>query len=471
MLPPASPMSPPAAQFLLSRRSSGPVAPSHRRAMRLLGGALLLGAAGAASCRAPEVNSGSPILTGFGTLEGYRVKWSPAELFRPRTGGLEKLRSMGPRVRVSGLLERRGRREAEELPEGMRLRIGVGCRPSSSPDWDLRPGRAWLRQIDSELGVYFGGGEAIEVECELDERGQFTGTFPARLIDRVVDGNGEYEVLLAVPEGSGPAAAARVSTVPSTVRVAGPLPLDLTTQRINAVVAPGYGVFDPVALIRAVNHLHGLGRDGAIGALERYLERLGAEPTWPGWRRDPRNIDTGHPGCVFPIVQLLFEPMMGRPELPSYTTAGLLPTPRVPFDGDEEYPLLLSDGIPFLVGDWAESELGPETDPERALSWAREHGRLRPHPLRPSGQALEALAQLESFASLPEGNSPQLQVMRSFAPFVGIDFEARLAEREGELAPGPEWAAELEGLWPNFERRLGDVRLRWDHSAQTYRLL
>ena len=419
------------------------------------------------ACRSTEVYAGSEILQGYGPLEGYQVQWGPAELFRPRTSGLEKLNSMGPRVRLSGKLVRRGRRQAEELPAGMRLRIGVACRPHQSPDWDQRPGRAWLRQIDSELGVFFGSGESIEVECTLDEAGSFSGSFPARLIHRVVDGAGDYETLLSIPEGSGPAATARVSSDSTALRVAGPLPLDLTTKRINAVLAPGYGIFDPIALVRAVNHLHGLGRDGALAALTRYLEKLGSEPTWPGWRRDPRNIDTGHPGCIFPIVQLLFEPMLGRPKLPGYTTGGLLTKPSKPFAGDTDYPLLLSDGIPFLIGDWVSSELGPETDPERALDWARTHGRLRSHMLRPGGQPLAALEQLGQFEDLPAGNSPRLQIMRAFGPFVGIDFELKLGD--GALAPGPGWEAEIEAEWPRFVKALERVTLRWDNSAQTYR--
>lgn len=419
------------------------------------------------SCSSTGGVEAAAVIPGYGQLDGYVLEWEPAEMVRPRTGGLENLRYMGPRVRLSGHLERRSRRLGTDLPDGMRLRVGIACRPGASPDWNRRPGRAWLRQVDSDLGVYFGGGESIEVECALDREGGFRATFPARLIERVVDGTGDYEVLLAVPDGMGPAAAARPASAASTLRVPGPRPLDLTTQRINAVVSPGYGVFDPVALVRAVNHLHGLGRDGALAALERYLERLGSEPTWPGWRRDPENIDTGHPGCVFPIVHLLFEPMQGRPDFPAYSTGRLLPAPRESFDRGDRYPLLLVDGLPFLVGDWADSELGPETDPERALRWAREHGRLRGQPLRPTGLPLRALETLESYGDIPEGNRPRLQLMRSFSTFVGFDFDGRV--EVGNRSLDSVGLDSLAREWSQFRALLEDQRLRWNNSAQTYR--
>ena len=410
-------------------------------------------------------------VVGLGPLSEYRVRWEAAEPFRPRAGSLETVRRLGPRVRVRGRLVRKdGSRAKYGLQTGMPLRIAIGCRSDSDVDWGAGPGRAWLRQWSSELGVFFGSGETIEIESELDADGSFVGSFPARLIERVVGGIGRHRVVVALPAGAGATAGSTVVSTESALTIPGPAPLGLTNRRINAVPSPGFGVFDPVALVRAVNHLHALGREGALIALDDYLQRLGSETYWPGWRRDAANIDTGHPACVFPIVQLLFEPLEGRPPMPRYSCGLMLPAPRDRYPGDDDYPMLLCDGLPFLVGDWAETRSGPESDPQLALDWAREHGILRQHALRPSGQPLRALELLEGREGIPEGNHPRLQVLRSFGDYAGTPLDDLFpldADALGVYLPDEfEYAA----AWMDFRTRMERVGLRWDSAAQTYRV-
>lgn len=430
---------------------------------------LALGLAVAAGC------ASGPNRSGAGTsrdnpLLAYRVVWGEPELYRPRAQTLGTVERMGTRVVLRGRLESRDRwRRAPKLEPDFALRVAIGCEPGRDADWSAEPGRAWLRRFNSDLGVYFGSGDRLEVESRLAEDGGFSISFPARLLRRPVGEVSEFPVVLGVPSNRGVGISDFHLESEARVRIPGPESLSLTLQRINAVRSPGWGQHDPVALVRAVEHLRNLGQEGALSALDAYLEQLGHESFWPGWRRDPENIDTGSPACVFGIVQLLFEARPGRPAPPRYSTGLLLPGTSPEYRSWPEYPYFVVQGLPFLMGQWAESRTGPDSDPGRALQWARDHGCLREKVLRPVGTPLDALDELEAEEGLPPGNRPRLQLMAAFGDLLGMPFDEVFEDQGDALGFYLPESDDLDGPWREFEGRLQRTALRWDPSAQTFR--
>lgn len=141
----------------------------------------------------------------------------------------------------------------------------------------------------------------------------------------------------------------------------------------------GYN-YNPLAVIRAVDALHAVGRDKALATIGEYL------------RISSPMDDPGREG-TFLVMRTLFD---AAPE------SGGLPTMRVgapAFDEPEDsrvtsrFPVLIEDDIPLLevIG---YNLAGLAERPESHLAWFRAHGVLRSRPLRPTDRPLETLDRL-----------------------------------------------------------------------------
>lgn len=188
-----------------------------------------------------------------------------------------------------------------------------------------------------------------------------------------------------------------------------------------------------MAVVEAVNHLHGLGREGALAAIERFLEP-GTRSTaadaravppalyaWSlrGWSRsacgtsalDPRHPDGLSPEPVLLLVRALFVPRTSEtPEAiwrgesrrarlrlldsgyPALSLGEMYP-PEPPGLSTARYPLVLVDDHPFLlVRGW--TAVGGLDQAKLHLEWARACADLRKGPLQPKGTSQQALGTL-----------------------------------------------------------------------------
>jgi hypothetical protein len=421
----------------------------HRRAL-LEALALCLGS-GLVACASAPVAPLARAEDLPGWLVGVRVRFEPLSELTPPFPGRPGER-YGTRILLRGRLERRGRQQAWS---GQPLLIALEARASSALDWQQPAGTRWVRQWDNQRGVIFGAGRYVLVECFLEPDGRFFGSVPARLIARSLDAPSQHRVALALPKEDGTAQV--LASTEQRLAMPAAQRASLTQSRITLVVAPGQGVHDPLALVRAVNHLRALGREGALAALSDFVARLGNEEVWAPREPLPENLETGSPGAIFPIVQLLFEPLAARPPAPPYALGTLEPRPRPPLSNWPGYPLFTVRDWPFLMGDFAALRSAPDSDARRQIAWAAEHGRLRPLPLVPSAEPLEVLNELEQRSGLPSGNRPRLQVYRALQDLLPLE----PMERALELSDGE--------LWQQMSSALTGLKPRWDSGAQTLR--
>jgi hypothetical protein len=386
-------------------------------------------------------------------LRGVRLWLEPVEELAPPAADRPG-RRLGARLALRGRLERPGR-SGPWPSEPLRLLLAV--EPDRPVDWSLAAGERWIRQHDSPRGIHFGAGRHVEVELELGSDGSFHASLPARLLARRVGQPGLHRLVLASDAGQGRfrplAASAQGLLLPAASR-AGP-----ELEAIAAVTPPDQGPYDPLALVRALNRLRALGEAQALASLENYLSRLGHEPLWPPIEPRPGLFETGSPGAIWLIVPHLFEPRPGAPACPPYSLGNLEPRPQPPLQSWPDYPLVWVDGWPFLCGAFAAQPSSPDSDPERALEWARQHGRLRRLPVTPRGDPLTALAELEARSGLPAGNRPRLQLYRALAPALALPLDA-LRSAGSDFETGPAWGA--------LEQRLRGSYLRFDPASQSF---
>lgn len=453
---------PPARAWLRTRLLS-------RRASRWAGRVSIasLAAFGLATCSAPP----EPVPTSSGVLI------TGVERIRPRaletSAGWE---NEPPQVEV------RGRLLLDRLPDDLRP-VGAGAdgeyepprvciaRFPDSPLQSTGPvGRGWLRQGDSELGVFFGHPERFLVELDLETDGRFRTRFPAALLEAEPGQLSRFEMVFGrAGESEGVPELEPFGEVRAMLELRGESQLPDLIRVINAVGRPLPGHHDPVALAVAVNRLRDEGKSGALEALRSYVERteqLGQASIW--WRQDedPSDLDVA---VVLPIVHLLFEPGSAATAFPEYGFSELRPRPV----DDALYPLRLIDGLPYLLGEWS----GPQgrrledIDPEPFLEWAERYGRIRSRPLTPGNQPLSTLEELELDRDLRRANRLRLQVLYGFGSYVGLEVRSALAAEVGLLQAPQEQGLAFRFLWTRLAERLRRDALEWSFRGQTYEYL
>jgi hypothetical protein len=157
----------------------------------------------------------------------------------------------------------------------------------------------------------------------------------------------------------------------------------------------GWDQPNPVALVRAVNHLRSLGKDQAIATLRAYVRYAPVQPDWAKLHApDQQRL------CW--IIPLLFAPAHDRVRLPS-----LGRDPREWSRGGwKQLDISVQADLPFHDSP-VTGRLGT-LDPPRAylVEWADRHGVLGEEPLRPSNDPLLAADELaESLLNDDENRS------------------------------------------------------------------
>jgi len=253
--------------------------------------------------------------------------------------------------------------------------------------------------------------------------------------------------------------------------IRGPELLSETLMRINAAPGVNADTFQSDALVRAVNHLHGLGKERALAALEEFIERADLHYLSGLIPRDPSRIDTADDNCVFLIVRLLFEPEGTLTE----QSKKALPYPEVglgqpqPVTSKEEharwprFPLTLVDDVPVLiVDDYAIG--GIRQKPIVHVRWAREYGKLRAEPLRPSTDPVSAVEQVLGRLVDPTRDD---SLDRQFESLLRRQVRATIGDL---VAPGQKRARgrELDRWWAAARELSEDGRILWDVKRQRF---
>jgi hypothetical protein len=228
------------------------------------------------------------------------------------------------------------------------------------------------------------------------------------------------------------------------------------------------GTFDPLTVIRSVNALHPLGKEGALDAIQDFVQRHRSE------------VEVSH--GMFLVLRCLFE----IPTPPGYMPRMLFgqPTPDEPQDPTLVpcFPLVLLSDIPLqLVRGW--DLFGAPQDIKSHLSYFRRQGRLRVRPLMPTNRPLDVLSRLEK--------SPQWLWGKQYRTSEGILWKGastpatagramirtQLLRLIATVYPTNLDSASLHRLWEpnraeaNWQRILTEVSrldLRWEEARQDF---
>ncbi|MHC4378252.1 MAG: hypothetical protein ACYS26_16750 [Planctomycetota bacterium] len=246
----------------------------------------------------------------------------------------------------------------------------------------------------------------------------------------------------------------------------------------------------PAKLRRLWIELHALGRDAALDRLEGVLSAERSVGGRPGDAADRALART---------VELLFEPRAGAPVLrdreASWERAGV---------DWSAYPLVLVDGLPYLLPDTdaagtpraieaseRSARAGPSDalvevlprgrgrgpDAERALRWARAHGRLRAPPPAPRQHPLDAVEQLldgQAFRSalVAAGGAERARACRAGWWALALRTQAlrampqsALAGIERDLGFPARYLSPRAAAWPQASAALREQAVSWSEPV------
>ncbi|HEY3966507.1 MAG TPA: hypothetical protein VGM05_18235 [Planctomycetaceae bacterium] len=213
---------------------------------------------------------------------------------------------------------------------------------------------------------------------------------------------------------------------------------------------------NPVDLVRAVNHLHALGKDRAIETLRAYVRH--APPESESHKRN--GASQARLCCIIP---LLFVAKDQNSEAPS-------PGDRRELAGGKAQPepyITVEGDLPFH-----NVSFGGRTGPTRPgqsplVEWAAKHGRLRAKPLRPIDDPLNAADELcEKLAT----DESEVTSGYSLNLTMHIRDQARLCIEH--LFPNETrkkldtWM--FDDKWQKVKAAAAKLEIRWSETEQKY---
>lgn len=301
----------------------------------------------------------------------------------------------------------------------------------------------------------------------VTKSGAFEVHFPIYEINRPVGKAGPVQVGITLGEHRGQSMEWNNQTpvLPQTIgtiTIPGSPPISETLQLLCECPNPlGWDEYNPITLVRAVNHLRSLGKDDAIAAL-RAFARLAPVESSSVRHRKTASIDTTDQQRLCLIIPLLFE--RKNPEVKFPTNEDFS------HDGSDEwwdFRVSVEDDIPFhntkIVG-----RTGPPDPPRGYLvEWAAKHGKLREKPLRPADDPLAAADSLYAKLAAKEPDWHPLyedilrthvrhQAWRIVAPFM-----------ESERAKN--WPGGLDDTeWQELKAKAERLNIRWSEERQEY---
>jgi hypothetical protein len=334
------------------------------------------------------------------------------------------------------------------------LRVVLCPRPDQQPDWSK------LHELRNAVWAdVFVGRERIYGWRTLADRtiepvlrgvspaGVFTATFPLSDIQGPTGPMKRFQLGLCLGLNEGGKRVTWRNTapvLPQTVQMI-EIPaatLSRTLQLINACPTPIGWNYDPIALVRAANHLRSLGKEKAIAALREFLD-LAYDRGYGRHRIDPADIETSNQWCLASLVPLVFD---------NLRTGG---------------KIKVWEGIPFHTVRIHEASGWPEfTGP--LVEEAAQKGRLREKPLHPADNPLEAADRLFEKIATPKDR-------KRGTDSGGLHYHLReqawravghLLDPSGARSPD----VGSQAIWDDLKARAVRLTLRWDVERQEYRV-
>jgi hypothetical protein len=139
-----------------------------------------------------------------------------------------------------------------------------------------------------------------------------------------------------------------------------------------SIYSRDYDNYDPVALVRAVNWLHSLGKEDAIVAIRRFEHRYRSQS-----ERDSPRFDSTL------VVPLLFDPQNPQEKYGVTQELSIIRTVCLSVQSD----------IPFGPNGDPGPSLSYDAERSAHINWAGERAQLRAKPLRPTDDPFQAVDQ------------------------------------------------------------------------------
>jgi hypothetical protein len=384
-----------------------------------------------------------------------RVEWGSVKV---KEEGHETLLVITGRLLLVG---NDGKARPIDWPQPVSVLLAVEA--GATPDWSLR--HDWDDTVDFDDVAGFDtswevirgrDGQTLRSPNKGRPAGEFRAEIGTSSIHRPVGRQKAFQIGLCLGEKRGKSLSWTNETpvLPqsvTTVEIAGPKKLGETLRLINACPSPIGWDWDPVALVRASNHLRSLGKEKAIDSLRAFL--LIARD--PGYHRhgpaDPANIDTSIQWCLAPLIPLVFEGGSGK---------------GMPMRYAER--IHLWEGIPFhttLIG--GTSGWPPWCGP--LVDWAATDGKLIEKPLRPTDRPLEAVDALFEKIAAPEDRKNDWRGLKEFLRWQAWKMIGHLVE------PGSRASADFQNdrgiddqRWAELRAKAAKLGIRWDEQRQEY---
>jgi len=296
--------------------------------------------------------------------------------------------------------------------------------------------------------------------------GSFSALFALSEIHREIDVEREFAVALSLGQVVGQTAKwnsrdAVLKTSIGAARIPGQPKLNKVLKLINSCPDRYGGDYDPKIIIRTVNELRGLGRDGALMALDDYCNLASPIEHSSSRGRVPDEIDTADPSCLEYLVELLFGNLRERIDRqPEVELRRDIPFHR------EHHEFIMRSGPPRDFSDWVDR--------------ARTKGRFSSQKLRPADDPLSASD--EYFADLvPRLNAEEPEHLRNGnsrkdRPAIQKHIRRqaiRLIKSDEILRALPslnEKAANSDTRWQELKLEVAKLKIQWDERLQEYRV-
>jgi hypothetical protein len=385
----------------------------------------------------------------------FRVQWTDPLMvyfdWDSREDVLVPTEQLGPRrrlgIRGKLVLESADGKSTRPVTWLQGVRILLARAPDAHPDWSRNHDKKNCHWCD----------------CVLEKDGSFCATFSPEEVRRPVGGQCTFQMAVCLGLTSDKTITWKndAPILPQTlgrIDAKGPKPLSPTILMINGVPLFCEGrtskSWNPVMLIRAVNHLHSLGKEKAIAELWQFMKialRSRGE-------RDPADIDTSDCQCVFLIVRLLFDLKDSGQRFPK----DYLGEPS-PEKEDESlwpaYPLAISKDVPFLVIERSSPGFGPPPNPSEDLVAAERGVKLRMRPLRPADNPISAIDKLLAL--------PQTKRLCDSEEFRAM-LRRQAWQSIAHLFPAVAGDDFSEAAWEERKKIAAKMVIRWDVKKQNY---
>lgn len=334
------------------------------------------------------------------------------------------------------------------------IRVVIAKTPGDRQDWTK--GHMLEKSANGDFVVNWN-----DDKQEPENNGEFEATIPITQIERPIGKPGKFQVGLSLGEQAGQTMrwSNTMPVLPVTVRtieVPGQPVLSGAVQAINGAPSSLGWDYDPAAMVRAVNALHGLGKEPAINALRDYLKL--ARVYGPVFeKRIAASIDTSDQSCLKLLIPLAFERIDPTQKLPERDMEG--DGYRLKHERWPNFDVQLEDNIPFHVVFYSGST-GSRSTTAWLVDWAEDHGRLRHEPLKPATDPLDAADRICDKVAKRSGMNDDLRRH--------IRLQALRMVRHLLAEDATESNVTDPGRWRKLKLLVGQLHLKWDAEHQEY---